>query len=546
MNIHRLLLVTVAMLLGMAIHATDINRGRIYNQLRTLSDRQLIDRGYSLLHNPGTADSCPTRSRSENIESALTCYTIVVNRFYDGEQTDKSTDNTIIAMENIGNIYMTRFLDYRKAYEYLIQAQRLAESNGNSRHLAYIYLSLCNVWKMSMLTSGKQRDKYVATLRKAFHNAWLSGDADIAASALVALCDEALYAQRNIDVANEVRQYCNMRKPKGAQLVAYTRKFAEATILAQKRQYADAARAFELSANVVDTDIAPERYYYISHSNQAYMLFMAGQRGEATDRLKKLLDKATKEHTRDYVMSIANLLHNMYAQTGQQALADKYRLMYLTQKDSLTYTGNLSEISDVETSAKLNETNHEMARLAHRHHTQSIVFTFIAIIAAILLVAVGFVLYAYRKLRFSYRMLYQKNEALLHKDDNEVKYKNSRLDTDGKHILLQKIKDVLEKNAEIYDNGFCLNRMAELVEASYKDVSQVVNEEYGGNFNSMLNEYRIREACRRLSDTDNYGQLTIEAIARSVGFKSRTGFTTLFKKFTGMTPSVYQKIASSH
>lgn len=440
---------------------------------------------------------------------------------------------------------MTRLLDYRKAYEYLIQARRLADSNGNKRHLAYIYLSLCNVWKMSMLTSGKQRDRYVATLRKAFHYAWLSGDADIAATALVALCDEALFAQPSMDVGDEVRQYGKMRKPKGTQLIAYAKCFANATMLAQKRRYADAARAFGASANMVDTKLAPERYRYISLSNQAYALFLSGRTDEATDSLKSLLNRATKEHTHDYAMSITHLLHEMYERMGKHALADKYRLMYLTQKDSLTYDNNLSEISDVETSAKLNETNREMTRLAHRHRTQTLISAFIAIIAIILLVAVAIAAHAYRKLRLSYRMLYQKNEALLHRDDKKEKYKNSRLDTDGKHALMKKITDVLENNAEIYDDTFCLNRMAELVEASYKDVSQVVNEEYGGNFNSMLNEYRIREACRRLSDTANYGRLTIEAIARSVGFKSRTGFATLFKRFTGMTPSVYQKIASS-
>lgn len=534
MNIRRLLLFTIALLMSMAIYATDIDRGTIYNRLRTLTDRQLLDKGYALLQH------------GEKTDNALICYTIVVNRFYDGEQSEKSTDNTIVAMENLGNIYMTRLLDYRKAYEYLIQARQLADSNGNKRHLAYIYLSLCNVWKMSMLTSGKQRDKYVATLRKAFHYAWLSDDADIAATALVALCDEALYAQSGMNMANEVRQYNNMHKPKDTQLIAYTNSFAKATMLTQKHRYAEAARAFEASANMVDTKLAPERYRYISLSNQAYVLFLSGRTSEATDSLKTLLNRATKEHTRDYAMSITHLLHNMYAQMGQHALADKYQLMYLAQKDSLTYGNNLSEISDVETSAKLNETNREMVQLAHRHHTQTIIFAFIAIIASILLMAVAIVVHAYRKLQLSYRMLYLKNEALLHQDNPKEKYKNSRLDTDEKHVLMKKITDVLENNAEIYDNAFCLNRMAELVGAGYKDVSQVVNEEYGGNFNSMLNEYRIREACRRLSDTANYGQLTIEAIARSVGFKSRTGFATLFKRFTGMTPSVYQKIASSH
>ncbi len=527
------LLVTFAILISMTICATDIDQGVMYNGFRTQSDRQLLDKGYSLLQ-------C-----GEKVDSALMCYTIVLNRYYEG-QSDLSVDNAIVTMQNVGNIYMTKLFDYRKAYEYLIQAQRLAERSGKRKHLSYIYLSMCNVWKMSMLASGKYHDKYVETLRKAFQNACQSGDADMAASALVALCDEALYATRDVDVSKEVIQYGCMRKPKGTQLIAYTRNFANAVLLAQKSRYADAAQTFKVSSQNIDTDITPERYYYISLCNQAYMLFMSGNHVEATNSLKTLLARATNEHSCDYVMSISQLLHKIYAQIGQKTLADKYLLIYLTQKDSLVCDNNLSDISDVETSFKLSETAREMAQLAHRHHVQTIVFSFLAIIVCILLFTVAFVLYANRKLLLSYRMLYQKNEALLHRTDNEVKYKSSRLATDEKTVLLQKITDVLERNDEIYDNGFCLNRMAELVGTSYKDVSQVVNEEYGGNFNTMLNEYRIREACRRLSDTENYGHLTIEAIAQSVGFKSRTGFATLFKRYTGMTPSVYQKIALSH
>lgn len=529
---NRWLLLIVVALMSCAAHALETDHKQIYNALDALTSRQLLDKGYSLL------------SQHQKTDSALMCYTIVVNRYYDGDHSAESTDHAIVAMENMGNLYMTRFFDYRKAYEYLLQAQQLAERQGQSKHLAYIYLSQCNVWKMSMLTSGKQHDRYVATLRKAFRYALSSGDTDIAATTLVALCDEAVYASTQvIDVARETALYRQQGKGLKAPIGQYALRFAQATQMAQNHRYLEAAEAFAQSAQMVQNGIASERYDYISRSDQAYMLFMAGRREEATDSLKQLLQSATKENNRDFMMSITSLLHDMYARMGQQALADRYQLSYLRLKDSLAYHNNLSEISDVETSAKLSQTHREMAQLAHRHRVQILISTFVGIIAVILLVAIAIVLHAYRQLRFSHRMLYLKNEALLHRDVAEAKYKQSRLDDEDKNLLLERITDVLEHNAEIYDSAFCLNRMAELIGASYKDVSQVVNELYGGNFNTMLNEYRIKEACQRLGDAQHYGHLTIEAIALSVGFKSRTGFAALFKRFTGMTPSVYQKMA---
>lgn len=46
-----------------------------------------------------------------------------------------------------------------------------------------------------------------------------------------------------------------------------------------------------------------------------------------------------------------------------------------------------------------------------------------------------------------------------------------------------------------------------------------------------------------MSDREHYGNLTIEAISQGVGFKLRASFISAFKKFTGLTPSQFLKIA---
>lgn len=47
-------------------------------------------------------------------------------------------------------------------------------------------------------------------------------------------------------------------------------------------------------------------------------------------------------------------------------------------------------------------------------------------------------------------------------------------------------------------------------------------------------------------DYDNYGNLTLEAIASSVGYNSRTAFSRTFKQITGLTPTEFIKIAKSN
>ena len=84
-------------------------------------------------------------------------------------------------------------------------------------------------------------------------------------------------------------------------------------------------------------------------------------------------------------------------------------------------------------------------------------------------------------------------------------------------------------------------RLAGHVGCSPKYLSQIINEEYGCNFNTFINGYRIREAARRLTAGGEWSRFTIEAIANSVGFRSRSTFVSLFKQTTGLTPSEYRK-----
>lgn len=98
------------------------------------------------------------------------------------------------------------------------------------------------------------------------------------------------------------------------------------------------------------------------------------------------------------------------------------------------------------------------------------------------------------------------------------------------------------KNVSYISNpDFSLNALADAVGSNTRYVSWVINDTYGKNFKTMLNEYRIKEACRRLLDTEHYGNMTIQAIYEEVGYTNNVSFIRAFKKVNGMTPSEYQR-----
>lgn len=101
----------------------------------------------------------------------------------------------------------------------------------------------------------------------------------------------------------------------------------------------------------------------------------------------------------------------------------------------------------------------------------------------------------------------------------------------------------MENTELITDPNFSIMKLAEVTGYSYKLVSQVINDKIGKNFKTLLGEYRVREACRRLLDKEGYGNYTIEHVARSVGFLSRSRFSITFKSVVGISPSDFQRNA---
>lgn len=109
--------------------------------------------------------------------------------------------------------------------------------------------------------------------------------------------------------------------------------------------------------------------------------------------------------------------------------------------------------------------------------------------------------------------------------------------------LRQEIAGIMENTEEFCNPDFSLETLAERVSSNSKYVSQVINDSYGKNFSAYVNEYRVRLAAKRLADPE-FRSLTIKAVSESVGFKTHATFITVFRKVTGMTPSVYQKMAA--
>lgn len=110
-------------------------------------------------------------------------------------------------------------------------------------------------------------------------------------------------------------------------------------------------------------------------------------------------------------------------------------------------------------------------------------------------------------------------------------------------IIYDKAVRTIEDNRLWTDSSLTIAQLAVKMNVGEKALSKAIHTFCSLNFTSFINRYRIMEASMMLGNNKDYGHLSIQGIAETVGFKSRTTFIASFKQFVGMLPSAYRKIA---
>ena len=101
--------------------------------------------------------------------------------------------------------------------------------------------------------------------------------------------------------------------------------------------------------------------------------------------------------------------------------------------------------------------------------------------------------------------------------------------------------DKLMKEEKFYlDSNLTLKQLADLLEISNHNLSQIINTRLNQNFFDYINQYRIEEVKRYLDDPQKKN-ITLLSLGFDAGFNSKSSFNSIFKRYTGLTPSEYQK-----
>ena len=249
-------------------------------------------------------------------------------------------------------------------------------------------------------------------------------------------------------------------------------------------------------------------------------------------------------------------MENAYSQAGQEDSMRLYRSKYEKVADDILSDTQFGETSKSRVHYEANKMDNRIFSLDSTIRAQlGIIVLFVLLFSVVVVLSI--VLYRKnRKLEFAYDMLISKSRELdtYNEDSMRLRHEYLAMQQDAKNTafemsekqrlnLIEEIEKVLDDKEKISDPEFNLAILARLVNSNTKYVSQVINTTYHKNFRTLLTEYRIREACRMLTDTKNFGMLTISAVAEEVGYKAQSSFVLAFRKVIGMTPSEYKKHA---
>ncbi|MCR4680450.1 MAG: helix-turn-helix domain-containing protein [Bacteroidales bacterium] len=147
--------------------------------------------------------------------------------------------------------------------------------------------------------------------------------------------------------------------------------------------------------------------------------------------------------------------------------------------------------------------------------------------------------------RYAYKKLLKKNleeQESTFTFSDKIDYADIKADDSVEQDIIERLKVLLEDKKVYLDPDLTLVQLAKQMGTNRATLSHVVNQYFHKTFPALLNQYRVNEALRQLTDPANK-DYKLEAIGEMCGYRNRQVFHSAFKRETGITPNHFRKIS---
>lgn len=272
---------------------------------------------------------------------------------------------------------------------------------------------------------------------------------------------------------------------------------------------------------------------------RAKLLFRQHKYNDALKEVNRVKTEGKKSGLiQRFVPEIYSLLTEIYRVKGNFEKALYYSDLYIEKTDSIRSNEYLAQSMLI-----LSDHNHLLTKMElQESKTQS---KYLLWGLAILVVLFLVLLWVSYNLHRSKLALVRKSiehsieeEAYRNLEKVELTKENKNDNEDRDKELFRRLKHIMETEKPYLDPKLSILSLADQLSTNRTYLSQAINSQYHITFPNYINEYRISEAVRLITSgyTDGYTQ---EALAKNVGFSSRSTFIAAFKKVTGVVPSFF-------
>ncbi|MCP5484380.1 MAG: AraC family transcriptional regulator [Spirochaetales bacterium] len=127
---------------------------------------------------------------------------------------------------------------------------------------------------------------------------------------------------------------------------------------------------------------------------------------------------------------------------------------------------------------------------------------------------------------------------LVERSAARVRYERSRLVSVDVDALANRLLALMNDEKLFADEDINLSRLSEYLNVRVHQLSELLNERFGKNFNTFINEFRVNEARRMLIEEPDRSVLSVGFAS---GFNSKSAFHRAFQAQTGVTPRQYRE-----
>lgn len=472
-------------------------------------------------------------------DKALECFLAVSERYKKGDR--KEIENSIRALNNVGCVYKYLFYNYVEAYNYFNSAYELCLKEGYESFLPVIMVNMGDLLNdYGTFQDSDNISKQAESLfEKCFNLALKEKNWELLVTSFFNLCN----FKYDIDLG-KYKAIFREDIPDTTPDLKFVRLLYLGIESLQKKQYSESRQYFQQQIHVINTPWEANRDSISVYINIAHTYALENNFEKEAQELEKALEISQRSDLTDLTANICKELAECYGKIGNVDMQNKIRQLYLEKMEDIR-NSRLSSIGEMKYLNDLKAQEEKSHQLISRQEKQRHIILWSLAILVLTIVIIMVVLIKIRRLHATSKKLYNEYQKLLQNDNSreETKYSKSNLNESKRENLVNNIKNVLENPEIICSQEFSSKELARMVGSNTTYVSQVINETFGISFSTLLGNYRVKEACRRINESDAYDGFTIEAIANSVGFKSRTAFLNAFKREVGLSPSEYIKMA---